>query len=397
MRVGAVQNWQWTKFRHTEELTPRVPARRTLQRDLAFFARGRRVWLTDADWSAAPSDRNSSARPISPSLSSPPSPLHLLVIFPPSHCTVHLAHTRPLRSPSPIFNMKGMLSCITIARPQTMHSTPPLLTYTSHLTLTVNESISVAQYPPAAAPPPPPPVREYYRQRRSDTPPQASYQHAPYQLSIADIIRADNDSRHTSHWAIPSATVNPSDTSTTSTPTTPPPAAWSSSHSDSGRSDRSSSLEDVIPPSVWRVGRPAARHPPRATSARRHIAMSHVGPSSSGHPPAFWGVVKNTPAPPLRRRAAAAGVRGNITARQDPAWQAAMKATGKGISVTMGLYLDGEIAVGGVRAATVVRDPPCERCRLAGRECRVVDKARERNIVSGICSFCIRQRRKCAT
>lgn len=74
-----------------------------------------------------------------------------------------------------------------------------------------------------------------------------------------------------------------------------------------------------------------------------------------------------------------------------------MATTGKGISVTMGLYLDGEITVNGHYAATVLREPACARCRAAGRECRVVDAARERNLGSGICSYCIRQRRKCSS
>lgn len=244
-----------------------------------------------------------------------------------------------------------------------------------------------------------------------------------YQLSIADIMHEDYG--RCGHPTSPAAEIALTETSSTST-ATPKPADnqddnWSSSQSEAGRSDRSSSMEDVIPPSIWRVGRPAALHPTKsdtvasiisaAPKLRCYSSMSHVGPSSNVMSPSFWGVVKHpvfqddnplvpTPNPSRntrRRPPTVRRVHGMNTARQDPGWQAAMATTGKGISVTMGLYLDGEITVNGQHAATVLRDPPCRRCIDTGRECRVVDTTKDKNLVSGICGFCTRQRRKCAT
>ncbi|KAL0636389.1 hypothetical protein Q9L58_004639, partial [Maublancomyces gigas] len=244
-----------------------------------------------------------------------------------------------------------------------------------------------------------------------------------YQLSTADIMHEDyGRCGHPSSTAAEIALTETSSTSTaTPKPTDNQDDHWPSSQSDAGRSDRSSSMEDVIPPSIWRVGRPAALHPTKsdtvassisaAPKLRCYTSMSHVGPSTNVMSPSFWGVVKHpflqaanppvpTPAPSRntrRRSAIVRRVHGITTARQDPGWRAAMAITGKGISVTMGLYIDGEITVNGQHAATGLRDPPCRRCRETGRECRVVDTTKDKNLVSGICGFCTRQRRKCAT
>ncbi|KAL0634811.1 hypothetical protein Q9L58_006244 [Maublancomyces gigas] len=258
---------------------------------------------------------------------------------------------------------------------------------------------------------------------------QAGQQNA-YRLSIADVIR--DDERRRARPAVKPGKKAPIK-ACIAYMTTPIAEAeeednWPSDRSDAGRSDRSSSLEDVIPPSIWRVARPAASHPTKASipattrSAlqpraipRHRGSMSYVGRSTDVIPPSFWGVAKHrsvrlaqpfvpasTTSPKTRHRARispalARDVRSSVSARHDPAWKAAMTATGKKISVTMGLYLAGEITVNGEYAATVLRETPCERCRVSGRECRVADKSREKNLVSDICSYCIRQRRKCAT
>lgn len=254
-----------------------------------------------------------------------------------------------------------------------------------------------------------------------------------YRLSLEDILR--DDDRDSSPPSSGSAR-----SEDTMTPSTSPQFAshqedhWSSAHSDAGRSDRSSSMEDVIPPSIWRVARPPALHPMKASvpdrvtptrappKPRRRASTSTVVRSANVIPPSTWRVAKinasqaikasadatataPSVAPKTARRAPMSQaapqptrrLRSRISARHDPAWQAAMAATGTKISVAMGLYLDGKITVNGQHAITVPRDEPCERCRLAGKECMVADKAREKNLVSGICSYCIRQRRKCAT
>lgn len=262
-----------------------------------------------------------------------------------------------------------------------------------------------------------------------------------YRLSLEDIVH--DDDRDSSPPSSGSAR-----SEDTMTPSTSPQFAshredhWSSAHSDAGRSDRSSSMEDVIPPSIWRVARPAALHPVKASvpdrakstrappKPRRRASTSNVvRPANIVRPadvilPSTWRAAKihasqaikasanatatttapSVPPKPARRASMPQVVpqptrrlRSRVSARHDPAWQAAMAATGTKISVAMGLYLDGKITVNGQHAITVPRDEPCERCRLAGKECMVADKVREKNLVSGICSYCIRQRRKCAT
>lgn len=258
---------------------------------------------------------------------------------------------------------------------------------------------------------------------------QAGQQNA-YRLSIADVIRDDEQRQR--RPAVKPGKNPPMKTCIASMTTAMAEAEdednWPSDRSDAGRSDRSSSLEDVIPPAIWCVARPAALHPTKAsipattrsapppgTIPRHRGSMSYVGRSTDVIPPSFWGVAKHrsvrvtqpfAPAsatsPKARHRARRSpaltrSVRSSVSARHDPAWIAAMTATGKKISVTMGLYLAGEITVNGEYAATVLRATPCERCRVSGRECRVADKSREKNLVSDICSYCIRQRRKCAT
>lgn len=186
--------------------------------------------------------------------------------------------------------------------------------------------------------------------------------------------------------------VAPLPTTITALPTPPPaPTDPDDDDCDMARSDRSSSVDDVIPGSIFYTVKPFVSHPTTATA-------------TSTTPPVFPAAPQPQPrrAAPAPRRAPAVPpaaprnrVRANVSARHDPAWKAAMQATGTKIGVAMGLYLDGEITVNGQYAVTMARDPPCGRCTAAGRECRVLDRARERNLVSAICSHCIRQRRKC--
>lgn len=87
-----------------------------------------------------------------------------------------------------------------------------------------------------------------------------------------------------------------------------------------------------------------------------------------------------------------------VISRDGPAWKAAMAASGTKIGVTMGMYMDGDIKVNGKHATTVLRIPPCERCRRMGRsDCRVLDLAKEENLVTRMCNHCIRAGTKCAT
>lgn len=147
---------------------------------------------------------------------------------------------------------------------------------------------------------------------------------------------------------------------------------------DGRRSDRSSSLEDVIPPSIHRAPKPA----PAPTLPSSSLALAAALPPAARRAP--------------KSRAAKRG-RARVSARHDPGWQAAMAASGSKIGITMGRYIDGDITVNGEYAITIPRAPPCARCRVAGRECKVLDMTREKNLVSGICSHCIRHRRKCTS
>ncbi|KAL0633682.1 hypothetical protein Q9L58_007405 [Maublancomyces gigas] len=65
--------------------------------------------------------------------------------------------------------------------------------------------------------------------------------------------------------------------------------------------------------------------------------------------------------------------------RNGPEWKAAMKASGTKIGVAMGMYMSGELKVNGKHAATVLRSPPCARCRKYGlKNCRVLDPEKSR-------------------
>lgn len=74
-----------------------------------------------------------------------------------------------------------------------------------------------------------------------------------------------------------------------------------------------------------------------------------------------------------------------------------MKESGTKIGLAMGMYMSGEIQVNKKYAVTILRDPPCARCRVAGRECRVLDMAREPNLVTKMCNHCIRRAEGCST
>lgn len=251
-----------------------------------------------------------------------------------------------------------------------------------------------------------------------------------YQLALSNIL---NDAqRHQENP--PFRAAEPATAKNSMTARTTPSAAVNmevDDPCDENRSDRSSSLEDIIPPAFWR---PAKHTMPRVTDPSapalttptvpepaqiNHGAPSHaiaepiqlghratplVAPERTQTDPR--GISPATPEPTLTslrattRRAGPSGGRrvgAYISARRDPAWQAAMEVSGMKIGLTMGLYLDGQITVNGQYAITVPRQPPCERCNAAGRDCRVLDMAREKNLVSGICNFCIRHRRKCVT
>lgn len=87
-----------------------------------------------------------------------------------------------------------------------------------------------------------------------------------------------------------------------------------------------------------------------------------------------------------------------VISRNGPAWKAAMAASGTKIGVAMGMYLSGDIKVNGKHAATVLRIPPCERCGMMGKsDCRVLDLAKEENLVTRMCNHCIRAAQKCAS
>lgn len=73
-----------------------------------------------------------------------------------------------------------------------------------------------------------------------------------------------------------------------------------------------------------------------------------------------------------------------------------MIETGKGRSVTKGMYLDGEISINNVYAVTKRREFPCNRCfELEKINYMVLDLALEKNMVSKSCNDCIRSGQKC--
>lgn len=73
-----------------------------------------------------------------------------------------------------------------------------------------------------------------------------------------------------------------------------------------------------------------------------------------------------------------------------------MAASGTKIGLAMGLYMDGEISVGGRYAVTKERVPMCKRCRDSGKkECRVVDPRWEVNLVTRMCGYCLRSAQGC--
>lgn len=87
-----------------------------------------------------------------------------------------------------------------------------------------------------------------------------------------------------------------------------------------------------------------------------------------------------------------------LLSRNGPEWKAAMKASGTKIGVAMGMYMSGELKVNGKHAATVLRNPPCARCRRYGlKDCRVLDPAKEQNLSTRMCNHCVRAAKGCAT
>lgn len=71
-------------------------------------------------------------------------------------------------------------------------------------------------------------------------------------------------------------------------------------------------------------------------------------------------------------------------------WKRAREETSKCQAVTTGMYINGEVAVGGQKAVTVLRKPPCGRCVKYQRVCLVVDPKRETMTTSAGCGCCVR-------
>lgn len=77
-------------------------------------------------------------------------------------------------------------------------------------------------------------------------------------------------------------------------------------------------------------------------------------------------------------------------------WIQAMEKTGRGVGVTKGMYLDGEVSINGYYAATKLRVPSCGRCaRHQKHNCLILDLEKEKNMVSRICNNCIRGGQGC--
>lgn len=77
-------------------------------------------------------------------------------------------------------------------------------------------------------------------------------------------------------------------------------------------------------------------------------------------------------------------------------WIQVMEKTGRGVGVTKGMYLDGEVSINGHYAATKLRVPPCGRCaRHQKHNCLILDLEKEKNMVSRICNNCIRGGQGC--
>lgn len=86
-----------------------------------------------------------------------------------------------------------------------------------------------------------------------------------------------------------------------------------------------------------------------------------------------------------------------LVRRMGPAWNAAMAASGMKINRTTGMYMNREIQVNKKYAKTLLRDPPCARCRVLGRGFRVLDVAREENLATKMCNQCIGRGVGCST
>lgn len=76
-------------------------------------------------------------------------------------------------------------------------------------------------------------------------------------------------------------------------------------------------------------------------------------------------------------------------------WEAAQEETGKCHAVTAGMYINGEVAVGGRKAVTVLRRPPCARCVRSQRDCLVLDATRETMASKTGCGGCVRLGIRC--
>ncbi|KAL0638670.1 hypothetical protein Q9L58_002248 [Maublancomyces gigas] len=72
-------------------------------------------------------------------------------------------------------------------------------------------------------------------------------------------------------------------------------------------------------------------------------------------------------------------------------WLIAMEETGKRQAVTRGMYMAGDVKVGGQSSRTKPRHTPCVRCKRVGATCIVLDARNERNLNTKSCSYCMRR------
>lgn len=76
-------------------------------------------------------------------------------------------------------------------------------------------------------------------------------------------------------------------------------------------------------------------------------------------------------------------------------WEAAREETGKCNAVTAGMYINGEVTLGGRKAVTVLRRPPCDRCVKLRRDCLVLNLKREKIATMTGCGGCVRVGIRC--